>query len=457
MALVKEDIDLDTEQSEIVVSVTLLLAAISTVIGIPLNSTLGRKPVIMLAALLYIGGSVIIGFAQDYFTLVCGRSFLGVAIGFASGTVPMYSAEVAPPEMRGMVVTLNDLNIVFGQLIAALMNVLFKSTEGGWRWSMGLAACPALVLLVGFLFLPESPRWLVMKGRMADAEAVLRMISKQDDVSQPLEEILTGVRKEDGQGDGDTGLIALLRRAGKKMQKIWMQAPVRRAALLGLGLMAMNQLSGINTVMYYSTTILVEAGFSRDSSIWLAAMCCAAQLVGVVISVCSMDTSGRRPTALRSCAGVVIMLALLSMSFLAKGDSWDIVKVVALAGYLVAFGSGLSGVPWVMNAEIYPLRLRSAAVGQATVFNWILNWFVGRYFLNLCALVGTGGAFSVFAFFSIVGGVWMYVKLPETMGLSLEEISSLFSGTSAKQMESDTEASSSESNESEQELCGVPQ
>merc|ERR1740121_2514386 len=162
------------------------------------------------------------------------------------------------------------------------------------------------------------------------------------------------------EGDAKTataGLGALIRRGFKKMGTIWGTKEVRRAAVLGIGLMAMNQLSGINTVMYYSTTILIQAGFSKDASIWLAALCCLAQLIGVCISVVSMDTAGRRTTALRSCGGVIVMLMLLAVSFWCEGAMWDYVKVGALMAYLIAFGSGLSGVPWVMNSEIYSLRL----------------------------------------------------------------------------------------------------
>jgi len=426
MILVTQDIPMDTQTKELVVSITMLFAAISTVFGIPANSLCGRKPVIMGAALLYMAGSAVIALADGVTMLVVGRALLGAAIGFASGTVPMYSAELSPPEMRGMIVTLNDLNIVFGQLLAAMMNVAFKHVDGGWRWSMGLAAAPALLLFAGFVFLPESPRWLAMKDRLADAEGVLRLVHGRQDVTTELNEILKSIRDEGEAKDKNAGCSALMRRGARKLCTIWGTKEVRRAAILGIGLMGMNQLSGINTVMYYSTTILVQAGFSRDASIWLAALCCLAQLLGVCVSVASMDSFGRRPTALRSCGGVVVTLMLLATSFWCTGELWDNIKVGALMAYLIAFGSGLSGVPWVINAEIYPLKLRSAAVGQATFFNWGFNWLVGNYFLSICELFGTGGAFTVFAGFSVVGGIWLFFMLPETMGLELEAIAELF-------------------------------
>lgn len=425
MVMVKEDIEMNTAQTEEVVSVTLLFAAISTVVGIPLNSQFGRKPVVLGAAVLYAAGSMIIAFAGSYHMLLVGRSLLGVAIGFASGTVPMYSAEMAPSALRGTMVTLNDLNIVVGQLLASLLNVFFSGQQGGWRWSMGLAAAPAAVLLVGFMFLPESPRWLATAGKLSEAEDVLRKMEGDKEAKRRLQDIVAEIRQEkELRGYLQEG--GLLTRAANKFKAMWCQREVRRAAVLGISLMAMNQLSGINTVMYYSTTILMKAGFSKKASIWLAAVCCVAQLLGVVVSVCSMDRGGRRVTALRSTVGVVVTLLLLAVTFSQHGSPWNELKVAGLMLYLIAFGSGLSGVPWVVNSEIYPLRVRSAAVGQATVSNWLFNYLVGRYFLNVCELAGTGGAFAFFAGISVLGGIWLYAMLPETMGLPLESIEVLF-------------------------------
>lgn len=178
--------------------------------------------------------------------------------------------------------------------------------------------------------------------------------------------------------------------------------------------------------MYYSATILVNAGFTREVAVWLAAGCNLAQLIGVCISVYSMDRAGRRKTALRSTAGVVLTLVSMSIAFSLDGAVWAALAVASLMLYLVAFGAGLSGVPWVVNSEIFPMQVRSAAVGQATMCNWLFNWLVANTFLSLCDRLGTGGAFSLFAAFSVIGAGWLWLTLPETMGLSLEQIEDLF-------------------------------
>lgn len=165
---------------------------------------------------------------------------------------------------------------------------------------------------------------------------------------------------------------------------------------------------------------------------WLAALCCLAQVVGVVISLLSMDRIGRRATALRSCVGVFIALCVLSVSFQLRSQFGSYLSVAALMFYLVAFGAGLSGVPWVLNSEIYPIRVRPAAVGQATMANWLFNWLVADTFLSLCAALGEGGAFSIFAVFSAAGGLWLLGHLPETMHVPLEDIPKLFEDESRR-------------------------
>jgi len=341
-------------------------------------------------------------------------------------------------------VTLSDMNIVVGQLLASGLNVYFAGKEGGWRFSMGLAAVPAVVLFVGFLFLPESPRWLVMAGKPKRAERVLASMHDSEEAKARLQDIVDAIKHEK-EKYGDLQKGNMLVRGFNKLVAVWTRKEVRRAAILGISLMAMNQLSGINTVMYYSTTILMKAGFTKDDAILLAAICCAAQLCGVVVSVMSMDRVGRRVTGLRSTVGVVLTLLLLAVSFTQHGKLWNDLKVVALMLYLVSFGMGLSAVPWVANAEIYPLGLRSVAVGQSTMSNWVFNYLVGRYFLSYANLVGTGPAFATFAFISILGGIWLYFMLPETMGLPLESIEQLFADPYPKMCHKDAKGVKGES------------
>lgn len=518
LVMMDRDFQLDNFRKEFAVSATVLFAAFGSVVGSRLNDRFGRRPVIASSAILYIAGALIIAFSARYEGFISGRILLGIAIGFASGTVPLYAAELSPPTHRGMVVTLNDLNIGLGQLLAGVVNALVVNVESGWRIAMGVAAVPALMMLVGVAFLlPESPRWLAMRGRRAEAEAIVRKVC--GDAALADAEI-AAIEASLAAEAGTPG-------CGGALRRLWGEASLRRAALLGIAMMAMNQFSGINTVMYYSATVLVGVGFSATDAVWMSAACCLAQVCGVVVSVLSMDRLGRRPTALRSVVGVAITLCLLSACFAAddptadpsglsmqqqiavkryeypwhgsryeypwhqpptrehcerachdagwdggtqsvdacemacrrdkvlaarsgehedeqprllaearaRSDARDLddgprpmraLAVGSLMAYLIAFGSGLSGVPWVISSEIYPTDVRSTAVGQNTLANWLFNFAVAQTFLDLVDLMHAWGAFLVYAAFSIVGGVWMYFYLPETKQLSLEAIEGLF-------------------------------
>ena len=518
LIMVSSDFELDTFRKEFAVSATVLFAAVGSVAGAPLNDTYGRKLVVTCSAVLYIVGSVVIALSSGYEGFIVGRVLLGIAIGFASGTVPPYTAELSPPTQRGMVVTLNALNIVLGQLLAGIINALVVDRDGGWRIAMGFAALPATVMLFGAFFLPESPRWLALQGRLAEAEAVVRSVCGE---GAQAEAEIAAIRAE----AAEAAALGSGPRAWARLRRLWTERELRRAALLGVGLMALNQLSGINTVMYYSATVLVGVGFSARVAVWIAAVSCLAQLLGVCLSVYTMDRHGRRRTALRSAVAVVVSLLLLSSCFYLTnpddvGDgltlkqrlsvaSYDVrllrtaerrllsraeppggpsflmvecvssckalaasgvegsheacrlacelrgvavsvergalsvgdvtsrppdetptplqaAAVVSLMLYLVAFGAGLSGVPWVVGSEIYPTDVRSTAVGQNTLSNWLFNFIVAQTFLDLVQLLHSYGAFLVYACFSAIGGLWLYFYLPETMHLSLEQIATLF-------------------------------
>lgn len=241
------DLDLGLLQEEIAVSATVAFAAVATALGVPVNTHYGRRQVVIIASMLYTAGAGVIAAAQGFGTLFIGRALLGLAIGFASGTVPMYNAEMAPAEVRGMVVTLNDLSIVTGQLVAGIVNGAVMGLPGSWRVSMGLAALPAIVLWVGFYLVPESPRWLVQVGRDVEAEAVLRRIHGRDDVSPEMAELQKAIGMQPDLGSGSS--MTLSRRTSRvaggtceQLATLWSERPLRRAAMLGIGMMAMNQL-----------------------------------------------------------------------------------------------------------------------------------------------------------------------------------------------------------------------
>ncbi|XP_022295803.2 proton myo-inositol cotransporter-like [Crassostrea virginica] len=309
MLLLQPEFDLDSVWEEMVVSATILFASIFALIGGPLNDVIGRKGVTVTASLVFTGGAVLLGVAQNKIMLLIGRSILGVGIGLASMTVPVYIAECAPAHLRGRLVTVNNLFITGGQFVASVLDGGFSyDKKNGWRWMLGLAAVPSAVQFFGFLFLPESPRWLIKRGRVNEARQVLQKCRGTTDVEEELNKVRE-LCDEDQRIMEETGKENVL-------LKIFRTPSVRRAVLVGSGLQLIQQVSGINTVMYYSATIIQMTGI-RDTSmaIWLAAMTAGVNFVFTILGVWLVERIGRRPLILGSLTGVLLSLVVLAVGF----------------------------------------------------------------------------------------------------------------------------------------------
>ena len=278
MLLIKDDFNLDDVQQEIVVTSTVVMCALSSLAAGPLNTTFGRRPVILAAAAIFTVGAIVMGSAPNYEVLVFGRLVIGVGIGFASLTTPVYIAEVAPSKLRGRLVTVNTLCIASGQFIAGMVDGILSDTPGGWRWMLGVAAVPSIMMGFGFLGLPESPRWLVMSGRKETALRVLITVRDTDEEAKDeVDDIVSSVITADAQNATDgVGFCG-------KVVQIVSHPPTRRALILGCGIMLLQQFAGINTVMYYAASIYEMAGFSVNASIWLSGFTALAQVAGIAI------------------------------------------------------------------------------------------------------------------------------------------------------------------------------
>uniref|UniRef100_A0A8C2ZD52 Proton myo-inositol cotransporter n=1 Tax=Cyclopterus lumpus TaxID=8103 RepID=A0A8C2ZD52_CYCLU len=305
MLLLKEEMNLSTLWQELLVSSTVGAAALSALSGGFLNGWLGRRVCILLASFIFAVGGVILSAAPDKAVLLVGRVTVGLGIGIASMTVPVYIAEVSPPNRRGQLVTINSLFITGGQFIASVIDGVFSYMgRGGWRYMLGLSVLPAVLQFVGFLFLPESPRWLLAKGRSQEARRALSRIRGDRGVDEEYAAIRTSVEKEK-------------KGAGLVISRILSHGPTRRALIVGCSLQMFQQLAGINTVMYYSATILQMAGV-RDvkQAIWLTAATSATNFVFTLVGVWLVERVGRRKLTLGSLMGTGLSLTLLAVGFL---------------------------------------------------------------------------------------------------------------------------------------------
>jgi len=403
---IKQQFSLSTFPEELVVGMVLVGAATAALGGGRLSDRLGRRVTLMLTSVIFICGALICAFAGSFTVLLVGRTIVGLGIGLASTTVPVYISEVSPPQARGWQVSLFQLAITLGILVAYLVDYAFAGS-GGWRWMLGLAAVPGLILGLGMIYLPESPRWLAKHGQTEKALAILGRIRGGANVTAEFQEIQSTLSHGTEQGKWSELLTPAL----------------RPALVVGIGLGVFQQVTGINTVIYYAPTILQSAGISSASGAILATA--GIGVVNVLMTLVSMwliDRMGRRPLLLIGIAGIIITLGVLGFAFLRPGGGLAHVAVVTLMAYVASFAISLGPIFWLLIAEIYPLRIRGLAEGTAAASNWAANLLVSLTFLTLVEALGPTRTFWLYALFGVAAWIFCYYLVPETKGRTLEEI-----------------------------------
>lgn len=389
----------------IIVSGAMAGAAAGAAVGGQLADRLGRRRLIFIAAGVFFLGSFTMAVAPNVPVLIAGRLIDGVAIGFASIVGPLYISEIAPPKIRGALTSLNQLMVTTGILLSYFVNFAFADA-GAWRWMLGAGMVPAVVLAVGILKMPESPRWLFEHGRKDEARAVLQR-TRQSGVETELDEISETVEKQ-----SDTGLSDLF--------ASWL----RPALVVGLGLAVFQQITGINAVIYYAPTILESTGFGGVTSILATVGIGTINVVMTVVAIALVDRVGRRRLLIVGVGGMVVTLAILGTVFYLPGfgDVLGIVATASLMLFVSFFAIGLGPVFWLLISEIYPLSVRGSAMGAVTVANWGANLLVSLTFPVLTANIGTHWTFWLFGLCSLVGLAFVYRLVPETKGRTLEAI-----------------------------------
>src|SRR5204863_7109133 len=356
LIFIKREFGLTTTVEEIVVSGVLLGATLGAVVGGKAADLFGRRRVLLVTASIFGIGALASAVTPSPSLLIVSRVVLGLAIGLASTNVPVYLSEVAPPRARGWVVSLFQLAVTVGIVVAYLTDYAFAGVEG-WRWMLGLAVAPALVFGTGMFFLPETPRWLVRRGQHEVAHRVPVRIRELGDVNVEREEIKASLAQQVESGHW----MDLLRRQ------------VRPALIVGLGLAIFQQITGINTVIYYAPKILQAAGFNSASGAILATVGVGIVNGGMTIfSMFLVDRAGRRPLLLIGIAGMILTLGMLGLSFRISNQSGRLawIAVICLMGYVASFAISLGPIFWLLIAEIYPLKIRGLAEGMAATFNW---------------------------------------------------------------------------------------
>jgi sugar porter (SP) family MFS transporter len=406
LLFVKKDFGgLSNFQQELVTSLLLVGAVVGALVAGRVADKIGRRPAVLITAVVFIVGVLLAAFTPTYPVLLVARVVIGLAVGSASMIVPLYIGEIVPPRVRGGLVSLNQLAITVGILSSYLIDYGLSGT-GNWRLMFGLAAIPAAALFTGMLFQQESPHWLIRQGREDDARQVLRRLRDEGDIDAEISEVREISQREGGLRD----LIS---------------PKVRPLLMVGVALAVFQQITGINTVIYYAPTLLQGAGFGNSGAL-LANVVNGAVNVGMtIVAIWLLDKAGRRPLLLFGTAGMAVGMAITACCFLGGSQLHGALAIVAVLGLLIYTGSfaiGLGPVFWLLIAEIYPLKIRGAAMSVASMANWAANFVVTVSFLTLLSAIGGAGAFFLFGFLTLVALAYFWKKVPETKGRSLQEI-----------------------------------
>ncbi|KAG0375989.1 myo-inositol transporter [Mortierella sp. AD032] len=463
---IKEEFGLSSQQQEFVVGGGLLAGAMSDLVG--------RKPVTLLSSVIFVVGAALMTFAHAYWLLLLGRVVVGVGVGLAALVVPLYIGELAPSAYRGRLVTMNVLLITGGQLVAYLVSSALTDVHNGWRWMMAISALPAFLQLVTLPFLPESPRYLVKKGDISGAKAVLRRCMGLSDANDEyIDKEVDSIRES-------------LELSHKTRYKDLLRKDLRRPLIIACFMQLWQQLSGFNTAMYYSATILKMAGFPNAKSATLFSLLIAGtNMVMTMVAIKIIDRVGRRKILLVTMVGMIAGLIVLGVAFIKivgftvkqdecvqygdncaacltddrcyfadalnmcqdmgwdgtgkrptytgvcpnrsqgiKAGSW--VALASLVFYVASYGLGLGNAPWLIQSELFPLDIRGKATGMATACNFAGNLVISLTFLTLTQRITATGTFWLYAGILVIAWLFVYFLVPETAGLNLEDIQELF-------------------------------
>ena len=404
---IKDQFVLGSRAVQNVVSAVLLGAVIGAAVSGALADHFGRRKVIIVTAILFAVGAIGAAFALNVPMIVGFRLIIGIAIGVASYTAPLYISEISPPQARGALVSLNQLMITCGIVVSYLVDYALSAAPHAWRWMFGLGALPAIILILGMIALSESPRWLVSKNRDDEARKVLSHVL----VGQAIDKEITAIR----------GSLTIKEGSWKELLQPW----VRPALVVGVALAFFQQVTGINTIIYYAPTIFEFAGFSSHKVAILATV--GVGLVNVLMTLVAiwfLDRIGRKPLLYIGMSGMAISLGILGFAFHMPtlAGSLKLLTVLSVIGYIASFAISLGPIFWLMIAEIYPLKIRGRAMSIATLSNWGCNMVVAATFLTLTDKLGKAGAFWFYGTVCIIGIVFCYFYVPETKGHTLEKI-----------------------------------
>ncbi|OHQ75709.1 MFS transporter [Corynebacterium sp. HMSC073H12] len=404
---IQRSFELTPGQESTVTAMLLVGAAIGAFLGGRVADSLGRRGTILLGAVGFIIGSIWCAFATSAFSLGAARTLLGVCIGGVSIVVPMYISEMAPPHVRGRLVSLNSLMIVIGQLVAFLTNSALASS-GNWRLMLGLGAVPGIVLLIGMLVLPDTPAYLVRRGQEGKALAVLRQM-------QGSQATLAEVAVGEASSSADQ----------RAAERLALKTPwVRRTVIIAMLIGVTQQVTGANAIMYFAPTMMNKVGLSTESSVYTSIIIGIASVISCAIGMSIIDRIGRRRMliiGLVGCASSLLVLAPV-YGLSSNSSTGAMMSLLLMTVFIVFQQAAVSVATWLLISEIIPTEARGLGMGLAGLALWVANWFVAQAFLPMVDAVGGAWSFFFFAATGAIALVFTVKAVPETSGKTLAEV-----------------------------------
>ncbi|XP_071964921.1 solute carrier family 2, facilitated glucose transporter member 10-like isoform X2 [Antedon mediterranea] len=455
MLQLREEFSLSDLQQEVVISAMLLGAVFGSLLGGFIIDSFGRRYSLILNSFVFTAGGVILTCATSFTALNIGRVIVGFAVSLSAIGECIYISEVSPSDRRGQLVSLNELGITIGILLAYLINYFFISVENGWRFMFGISIIPAIIQGCGMVILPSSPRYLIKRGKVEEAVRVLKLLRGEHDVSDEINGMKAGLAIEDGYSLADL---------------FKPKANMRIRMVIGGGLVFLQQITGQTNVVYYAPTVLQGIGFESNVAASTATVGIGfTKFLSTALCLLIVDYIGRRKLLLSGVTCMMFSIVILGVTtkishktetlnstiididtdinvtstpfestdmtslYQSSNLTWDessdsntaakVISLVSLMMFVSAYAFSFGPVTWLLLTEIYPLGVRGRATSLATTLNWGTNMVLSLTFLNLMNAIGIATLFLVYGAFCLVAILFIYVAVPETKNKTLEEIS----------------------------------
>lgn len=417
---------------EIITTAGLAGAVIGAMFSGRIADVIGRKKVILTSAVIFSVGALWSGFSQTAMMLVFARFFLGIAIGVSSFAVPLYIAEISPTKTRGTMVSMFQLLITIGIMLSYLSDSIFAVPDGDpaytecWRPMFYVGVIPAIIMFVGMIFLPETPRWLISKGHEDKCRDVLQKVEEPELVEEVISKM-----KADIEADKHNKVTWNL------IFKKWLRVPL----FIAIGIMFVQQFTGINTIIYYSPKIFLMSGFAdAQAAVWASVSVGVVNVAFTILSLFMIDRLGRRKLYFIGLTGIVVALIAMGSCFALQSTLGDSIKWITISlvwVYIAFFAISLGPLGWLIISEVFPLKVRGIGSSIGALSNWLFNGVVAFTFFKIVkglTLAGTeinlkgedlgnpAGAFYLYALVGIAGLIWGYFYIPETKNVTLEKI-----------------------------------